>query len=296
MFENILGNNRIKDTLKIAIESDKISHSYLFSGIEGIGKKLFAQEFAKQVLCLNDKKQLNCVCESCIKYNTKNHPDFNIIEPNNATIKIEEIRGLQKKIQERPIISKKKVYIIDNFENMTKEAQNCLLKTLEEPPEYVMMILITRNESNILTTIKSRCMILKFNKLANEEMLEYLNINSEQDVNEELLEISEGSIQKLILLKEKKDKYQSIKNIIEELDKKHILEIYDLADTIYEMKEEIIELLEYMNVIILKKVRNNINYANCIEIIEETKKRIKQNANYDMCIDNMLLNMWEEIN
>ena len=164
MFEKIIGNDSIKEQLVKSLNNNQISHSYLFIGIEGIGKKLIATEFAKAILCLNDKKYCNN-CKSCIEFDSDNNPDFLYIEPDGNSIKIDQIREMQKKLQEKPIISKNKVYIINNADKMTTEAQNSLLKTLEEPPEFVTIILIGSNENMFLTTIKSRCMILHFNKI-----------------------------------------------------------------------------------------------------------------------------------
>ena len=140
MFENILGNDSIKNMLKQTIISGQISHSYLMIGIPGIGKKLIAHKYAKAILCLGEN-QICDTCKSCTEFDTNNHPDFLCVEPDGNSIKIEQIRELQKRIQEKPIISNKKVYIIDNADLMTKEAQNCLLKTLEEPPEFAIIIL-----------------------------------------------------------------------------------------------------------------------------------------------------------
>ena len=174
MFEKILGNDHIKQQLKKSIENNQVSHSYLFIGIEGIGKKLIATEFAKSILCLNKGEYCNN-CKSCIEFESNNNPDFLYIEPDGNSLKIEQIREMQKKIQEKPIISDKKVYIIDNADKMTIEAQNSLLKTLEEPPEFAVIILIGSNENAFLTTIKSRCMILHFNPINNVEMRNYLS-------------------------------------------------------------------------------------------------------------------------
>ena len=134
MFENILGNDNVKQELIKTIKLNKLSHSYLFIGTDGIGKKMIAKEFAKMILCIENEKYCNR-CKSCIEFDTDNNPDFISIEPDGANIKIEQIRQMQKKILEAPIISQKKVYIIDNADLMTREAQNCILKTLEEPPE-----------------------------------------------------------------------------------------------------------------------------------------------------------------
>ena len=291
MFEQIIGNDKIKDTLKKTIINKNIAHSYMFIGTEGIGKKLIAKEFAKRILCNNH--DIACAsCKSCIEFESKNHPDFFVLEPDGNIIKIEQIRNMQKRIQEKPIISEKKVYRIGDADKMTKEAQNSLLKTLEEPPEYMTIILIGTNESLFLPTIKSRCMIIHFEDLTNLQLRMYLN----EDISDETLDIFQGSIGKLIKLKDKKEEYERYNKIIQNLDKLDIIEILDLAEPIYKAKEEIDEILEYINILLLKKAKTNFLYTNCIKIVENTKKRLKQNFNYDMCIDNMLFNMWEEIN
>ena len=110
MFDHIIGNKKIKQELVQAVNQNKIAHSYLFIGTEGIGKKQIAKEFAKMLL-----GDLN------------NNPDFQMIEPEGLSIKIEQIRQMQKKIIEAPIKSTRKVYIIDDADLMTVEAQNCLL-------------------------------------------------------------------------------------------------------------------------------------------------------------------------
>jgi len=176
-FENIIGNNKNKKILANIIEKNTILHSYLFSGKSGIGKKLFAKEFAKMILCTEENKNTCNTCKSCIEFEGNNNPDFNIIEPDGNSIKIEQIRMLQSKAYEKPIISNRKVYIIDEAEKMTKEAQNCLLKTLEEPSDYITIILVCSLESNLLNTIKSRCMKIAFNKLEDEVVKKTL-INS----------------------------------------------------------------------------------------------------------------------
>ena len=174
MFDKILGNDKIKFELINSIKSGKYSHSYLFLGISGIGKKMIAREFAKMILCDGEEKYCN-KCKSCLEFDSNNNPDFTEIVPDGNNVKIEQIREMQRKIVEQPIISTKKVYIIDDADTMTTEAQNCLLKTLEEPPEYMTIILICTNEGNLLSTIKSRCTRMKFDPIRNEELKKYLN-------------------------------------------------------------------------------------------------------------------------
>lgn len=175
MFENIIGNDKIKNDLKQILQNNHISHSYMFIGNKGIGKSKFAKEFAKGILCNSDTIQPCLSCKSCIEFDNNNNPDFYYIDLGEEnSIKIETIRLMQKKVQELPIVSKRKVYIIDDAEYMTKEAQNCLLKTIEEPPEFVTVILITSNENRILNTIKSRCLKIYFNSIDTNDMKQFL--------------------------------------------------------------------------------------------------------------------------
>lgn len=296
MFENIIGNEPIKDTLEQAIKNNKVSHSYLYLGTSGIGKKMMAIEFAKSVLCLDEKKHCNR-CKSCVEFDSNNNPDFLLIEPDGTSIKIEQIRELQKKIQEKPIISNNKIYIINDADLMTKEAQNCLLKTLEEPPKFATIILIGSNESAFLTTIKSRCMILHFKPIKDIDIKKYLEENYEmKDITQSMLDSFQGSIGKVVILKDKKEQYLKLEELIKNLPRKNIIELVKSAEVLYKSKEEIFEMLDYINIVLLKMAKIDYKYTRCIEIVENTKKRIRQNANYDMCIDYMLFNMWEEIN
>lgn len=253
---------------------------------------MIANEFAKMLLCLNDTKYCNN-CKSCLEFDNNNQPDFLQIQPDGNSIKIEQIRELQKRIQEKPIISSRKVYIIDEADLMTQESQNCLLKTLEEPPAFSTIILIGSNENAFLPTIKSRCMILHFQKIEDEEMRAYLaNQFGLTNVSQNMLDTYQGSIGKAINLKDKQEEYLLLENMLYNLNKKDLIDILKEAEPLYKAKEEINEILDYLNIILLKMAKENYVYTNCIEIVENTKKRLKQNANYDMCIDYMLFNLW----
>ena len=297
MFDKIIGNQLIKEELQKSIEQDKVSHSYLFVGIEGIGKQMIAKEFAQMILCTSDTIKGCHQCKSCIEFQSENHPDFLYIEPDGNSIKIEQIRYLQRKIQEKPIISNQKVYIINDADRMTTEAQNCLLKTLEEPPEYSTIILIGSNENAFLNTIKSRCMIISFQSIPSNEIKKYIEETyGISSVSPNMLQAFQGSIGKAVVLKDKQDSYQKIEEMIKQLDKKDILDILTLGEELYTNRDEIKNILEYINIILFNIAKENIKYINCIPIIEDTKKRLNQNGNYDMCIDNMIFNMWEEVN
>lgn len=282
MFSDIIGNDKLKKELIHSVEINKTSHSYLFIGTEGIGKKLIAEEFAKMLLAVKD---------------TENSPDFSIIEPDGNSIKIEQIREFQKKVSEKPIISNKKVYIINDSDKMTVEAQNCLLKTLEEPPEFVTIILIGSNENSFLSTIKSRCMILHFEKISDEQIQKYLQDNHQTEINSKImLEACQGSIGKALEIKDKQELYQNTEQVVNSLERKDKIDILNMSDFIYKSKDDKLEILNYMNVLFINLAKINSKYADYIAIVEETKRRLQTNANYDMCIDNLLLSLWENVN
>lgn len=282
-FENIIGNEKVKEILSNSISSNNILHSYMFVGLDGIGKCLFAIEFAKMIL--ENKHELN------------NHPDFMLIEAEDGkSIKIEQIRYLQEKIAEKPIVSDKKVYIINDADFMTKEAQNCLLKTLEEPPEYASIILVLSNESKLLATIKSRCTKIVFEPLSNDEIIKYFSINQIDALNENILKVCNGSIGKAIKLKDDSIHYEQIDSILNNISKSNIIDIWNQSDVLYSSKDNINNLLEYMNIVLLDKLldTNDTRYIKCVQYVEQTKKKLLSNANFDMCIDNLLLKIWEE--
>ncbi len=283
MFENIIGNDNVKESLIKAVNSNTVSHSYLFTGKSGIGKKIFAKELAKKVMCLGKDN-----CESCIKFNANSNPDFQIIIPDGKAIKIDQIRNLQSKIVEKPIISNKKVYIIDNADTMTEESQNCLLKTLEEPPEYAMIILIASNENRILQTIKSRCIIIKFEDLTDRQISNFLHLD-----NKELVKLCGGSLENAAKIEENKDIYIRLKQMTDDLQKGSLIDALS-NNILYSLKDNILEMLDYLNVIFFEKSKENIKASKAISIIEKTKEKLIANNNFDMSIDYMIIHIWEE--
>lgn len=296
IFENIIGNEKNKKLLNQIISMNNIAHSYMFIGKESIGKMLFAKEFAKAILCINDSKPCGD-CKSCIEFESSNNPDFEIIEPDGNNIKIEQIRELIKKVYEKPIVSNKKVYIINDSNLMTKEAQNSLLKTLEEPPEYVTIILIASNENLFLPTIKSRCTKIMFRKLTDSELKTILERKyNKLDIQELMLKIADGSVNKAVSLDGKEELYNKVNRIYSSLENVNIIELINSKEDIFKDKEEAIEMLEYINLIFFQKISSNLKYIECMKIVEDTKDRLKKNNNYDMTIDNLNMTVWEVIN
>ena len=287
MFENLVGNEKVKEYLNSTIENKNISHSFMFVGKPGIGKKQFAHQYAEMIMCLQDGKcDRNSVkCDSCVKFEGNANPDYAEILPDGKTLKIEQIRNLQARIVEKPITSRRKVYVIDDADLMSEESQNCLLKTLEEPPEYAVIILIVSNESRILPTIKSRCVIIKFQPLTSKEIKQV-----KPELSDDLIQLLEGSLQNAENIEQKKEQYVQLLNIVNVLENKQLVEVFNSADLLYKGKDDIITLLEYLNLIFFSR-----NEINAIPIIEKTKKKILANNNYDMTIDYCLMNIWDEL-
>ena len=284
MFEKLIGNEQVKKTLIDAINSENVSHSYIFSGIEGIGKRQFAKEFVKNIMCIENGK-CEEKCDSCIKINANSNPDYTEIEPDGKTIKIDQIRNMQEKVAEKPIISNKKAYIINDADLMSEESQNCLLKTLEEPPKYTIIILVVSNENKLLPTIKSRCVSVKFNKISDEEIKKHIN-----NISNEQIKLLGGSLKNIENIQEKEEEYNVILKVVETLQKGQLLDLLENADILYTNKDNILELLDYLNVILLEK-----RIIDPIKIVEETKHKIISNNNYEMSIDNMLIKCWKSI-
>ena len=302
-FNEILGNNKIKQDLQEIIDNNTISHSYMFVGIDGIGKKLIAKEFARKILCLNKQNQNCATCDSCIKFNSGNNPDFLEIFPDGNSIKIAQMREMQEKVYQKPIVSDKKVFIIDQVEKMTEEAQNSLLKTLEEPPEYMVIILITSNENKLLNTVKSRCIRINFTGLSKQDITKYAGAHQINISSQNLLEMCGGSIGKLEKINENIDDYNSLELATNKLidgKLKNVVEEMNCFNILYESKEIIQDLLDYMTVLIYLHISKEKDYRqkflNTIKLIEETKQRLNSNTNYDMSIDNLLFKIWEEFN
>lgn len=293
-FENLIGNDRIKETLTNSITSNTVMHSYMFIGPSGIGKTLFAKEFAKMILCGGVGNKPCNTCKSCIELENDNNPDLIEITPDNGSIKIEKIREMQSKVLEKPIISHRKVYIIKDADLMTKEAGNCLLKTLEEPPNFITIIMTGSNESMFLNTIKSRCMKIVFHKIPDNILKEFLEKKFNVKLEEDLLKACEGSIEKGLRVNEKKEQYEEAVKIFSNIEKYKLLDVMNKMDFIYKNKEDIYETLDYINIILSNKLMQNPKYIKYIEAVEQTKKNLRANSNYDMSIDNMLYKIWEE--
>lgn len=203
-FKDIKGQARAINILSGYIGHSCLEGAYLFTGPDGVGKKLCAKALAKAVNCLEGGLDSCDRCASCAKIENNQHPDVHLIENQDADIKIEQVRQLQKDISLRPYEGKRKVFIIDNAHRLTPEAANALLKILEEPPRGSLIILVTDKPSLLFKTIISRCKIIKFSSLKNTELKEILKKDYSLDNNTAhfLAYFSEGRLGAALRLKD----------------------------------------------------------------------------------------------
>lgn len=296
-FKNLIGNEKIKNMLNESVNRQNILHSYLFYGEEGIGKRLFAFEFAKMILCNSEKHKACGACKSCIEFDSNNNPDFFYLDSEGNSIKIDQIRNIQKNILEKPINSLKKVYVINNADTMTKEAQNCLLKTLEEPQDFIVIILIASNENKLLATVRSRCTKIYFNHLNDNEIENLMKDKFDStNLSKDMIQLCNGSISKCINVIEKSELLKNIEILIDKFENLNKLDCLNYNELFYSNKSDINLLLDYMYVLLFKKAKDKEEIISCMNIIQQTKNKLSNSNNYDMTIDNMLIKMWEEIN
>ncbi|MDE0426313.1 MAG: DNA polymerase III subunit delta' [Candidatus Poribacteria bacterium] len=172
----VIGHQHIIEQLQRTVASDRIAGAYLFVGRTGVGKEMVARYFAQLIFCQQDA-QPPTVCGTCLacrKVDSGNHPDLQFIRPEGSLLRIGQIRELQKQIIYEPLEASRKVYILTDVERMNAEAENCLLKTLEEPPASSVLILLTSNIQVLLPTTRSRCQILQFHPMPTQELVAVL--------------------------------------------------------------------------------------------------------------------------
>lgn len=326
LYEKIFGHENIINQLMVSVKHDKVSHAYIFNGADGSGKNMIAKAFAEALLC---EKQEECgcgECHFCKQVSSGNNPDLKYVvheKPN--TIGVDDVReSLVADIQIKPYNGLKKVYIIDEAEKMSVQAQNAILKTIEEPPEYSVIIFLTNNADVFLPTILSRCIMYNLKPLRESTITEYL-IKKYKIADYEAkvcASFSQGYLGRAIKLVES-DNFSNIKeDAINFVKNVYSYEVYDL---VYELKKiteykininDFIDILEmwYRDVLLFKVTKdpNNLIFRDEINFISKTaskssyegieiilnscevaKARIKANVNFDLAMELMLLNIKE---
>lgn len=323
-FKDIIGNDMIKDHFKKAIENNKISHAYILTGEAGTGRKSIANAFSMALLCEKGGKEPCMVCHSCKQVLSGNHPDLIYVKhekPN--SIGVDDIREqINDTIMIRPYSSYYKIYIVDEAEKMTVQAQNALLKTIEEPPSYAVIILITTNQEAFLPTILSRCVQLKLKPLKDFTVKSYLveHLGIAEKEAEICAAFARGNLGKAIHLASSdafKELYYKIMALVKNVDS---MDIVDLMERIREIKElnfdisEVLDMLQlwYRDVLMFKVTKDmnllifkdeyktingmgqNVGYEGLEKIlagIETCRTRLSANVNMELAMELLLLTM-----
>lgn len=207
-FSSLVGNERIKQSLRRAIVEDRIRQSLIMAGPDGVGKHQFALALAQAVNCEKPVEGDACgVCPACRKIERNEHPDVKTIlreikdpdskkDAKSQVIKIEQMRQMSAEAQFRPYIGRRRVFMIDEAEWLREDAQSAILKTLEEPPETSLLILITSKPYALIETIRSRCLMLSFAPLTVSEIESHLKLTGKHSVDESAMiaRLARGSI------------------------------------------------------------------------------------------------------
>ena len=327
-FKDIVGHNKIVNHLKNAIRMDKVSHAYIINGEDNSGKMMLAEAFAMALQCEEGGPEPCGNCRSCKQAMERNQPDIIFIgqdemmeDKKTKSISVDEIRTLlNNDIVIKPYSSKYKIYIVDHAEKMNVQAQNALLKTIEEPPAYGVILLLTSNADSFLQTIRSRCILLNVKTV--EEDLIKKHLMKKYQVPDYKAEIcaafAQGNVGKAIQLAAS-DSFNEMKQDVLALVKKmEDIEIYELPVTIkninaYKQRmDEYLDLLTlwYRDLLYLKATDdvNNLIFKdevydikkqaakksysgieNIFQAIELTRTRLKANVNFDLVIEMLLL-------
>ena len=250
-FDNVLGQETVITILQNALTKDRLSHAYIFTGRQGVGKGSTAFEFAKAANCLEKNDDACDSCLSCRKANNGNHPDIKEIKADGSAIKIDQIRELQQEIMYKPYESKKKVYIIHQAEDLTLSAANSLLKTLEEPPDYAIIILLVNNLNQLLATTISRCQLLRFKRISYDLIKK--NLVQDYDLSpakgQLIASLADGRYDYACQLVENEEQLEIREEIIQfliEFSNIDKVELFEKVQELLNYKDEINKIVEIM--------------------------------------------------
>lgn len=274
----ILGHEKQIARLKKIYESGKIPHAFLFCGKSGLGKKQVALEFASWIL---GKK-------------IENNPDFTLIEPKSKKIQIDEIRELIRQVSLKTFLTGIKIVVIDSAEKMTSEAQNCFLKTLEEP-KNTLFILISEFPFLLLPTIISRCQVIKFFPVEKHKIEKFLRENvSDEKTIKMILKISEGRPGIAFDLLNDTNKLKEIEKIFENIEKMPKTSIsfrFNYAKKLL-TNFDFLKILEFLMVFFRERILSNLNEKD-LKLLQEIQKiyffSLTTNIDQRLALENILL-------
>ena len=326
-FHDIIGQEQIKEHLQNAISAKKISHAYIINGEKSSGKEFIARVFAMTLQCEKGGTEPCQECHSCKQALSDNQPDIIYVsheKPN--TISVDDIRAqINNDIAIKPYSSPYKIYIIPDAEMMTVQAQNAILKTIEEPPEYAVIMLLTSNIDSLLPTIRSRCVRLDLkvvdDSLVKEYLMEHLHV---PDYQAEIdASYAQGSIGKAKEAATSQEFADMTANALKILKYANSMEVYELTEAIKTLTADKNNINDYLDIfqfwfrdvlmfkatreidnLVFKQEINFIreqaserSYENIEKILEElekTKVRLRANVNLELALELLFLTIREK--
>ena len=325
-FGNIIGQEQIKAHLQGALESKKVSHAYIINGEKSSGKEFIARIFAMALQCEQEGTDPCNECRSCKQALSGNQPDILYVsheKPN--TISVDDIRvQVNNNVAVKPYSSRYKVYIINEAEKMTPQAQNAILKTLEEPPEYVVILLLVSNVNTLLPTVLSRCVLLNMKPVRDSLMKKYLmeELRVPDCKADVCVAFARGNVGKAKALASSEE-FENVKNealgLLKYVQDMEIPEIVMAIKRIGEYRLEVNDYLDilaiwYRDVLLFKatadvnhlvfreeiqtirKVAGRSSYEgieNVIRALDKAKRRLDANVNFDLAMELLFLEMKE---
>ena len=323
-FSEIVGHEQIKEHMQAVIRDKKPFHAYLFQGEEGVGKEALARTFAAGLQCRSESADKPCKeCVSCRQMESGNQPDVIWVTREKASLGVDEIREqLCNTMDIKPFSSPYKIYLVPEAEKMTEAAQNALLKTIEEPPEYGIVILMTSNISALLPTIQSRCLTMEFRPLSTAVVESYVKEHCQVPDYQARASaaFAQGNLGKAMRYAksedfiERKDHIISLLRHMEQMDLSEMLAVIkDLGTRKDEVRDYIDLMVLWYRDVLLFKATKDINqllfqdeasyisreashrsYEKIEEILqafEKAKVRLRANVNFDITMELMLLTL-----
>lgn len=323
-FDDIIGQEHIKEHLKSSIASGKISQAYLITGEIMQGKEFIAKVFANALLCEDRDEEGNPCgkCHPCLQVGSNSHPDIKIVtheKPN--SVSVDDIRNqIVSDVVVRPFQSKYKIYIMNEAEKMTPQAQNALLKTLEEPPEYVVILLLSTSKTSLLPTVLSRCVQLDMRPVEDKTVRKYLMKDLQiPDYKADIcVAFARGNIGKARNLASSEE-FDNIKNeAIRILKYIKTMDTADMIKTLKKLEEYKVNIDDFMDIMMIwyrdillykatmdagalvfkdegaevRRIATESSYEGIEEVlnaVEKTKTRLKANVNFELAMELMLL-------
>ncbi|MGN0342241.1 MAG: ATP-binding protein [Roseburia sp.] len=325
-FTDIVGHEQIVEHLQNAIRMDKVSHAYIFNGPDKSGKKMLAEAFAMALQCEKGETDPCLECHSCKQAMNHNQPDIIYVtheKPN--TLSVDDIRSqLVNDVDVKPYSSRYKVYIIDEAEKMNPQAQNAMLKTIEEPPAYAVILLLTSNAESFLPTILSRCVTLNLRVVPDAQIKTYLMEHCRvPDYQAEVcVAFAQGNVGKAIALASSENFRELKASAVQLLKRIPDIDLYEFKEAVRQISEFKLEINDYFDLMMIwyrdmlmykattdvnrlifkdevydiKKQASRSSYSGIeavLEALEKAKTRLKSNVNFDLTLELLLLTMKE---